>query len=102
MSYTNGELLKSKSAIRHKRSLHTKFCAVKRIFWLLFSYFRTQRLRFASRAELDRYQARQVSAFLRNLSARSPYFSPYRGMPLEDWPKMDKERLIGSFDVMNI
>ena len=49
--------------------------SVKRIFWLLLSYWRTRRLRFADRAQLDAYQQRQLARFIDVLCARSSYFA---------------------------
>ena len=57
-----------------------------RIVWLLLSYWRTRRLRFVSRAELEQHQQRQLARFTRTLCARSSYFAPFAKLPLAQWP----------------
>ncbi|QKY05214.1 CoF synthetase [Janthinobacterium lividum] len=74
---------------------------MKRIFWLLLSYWRTRRLRFADRARLDAYQQVQLARFIDTLCARSRYFAPYRGLPLAQWPTMNKALMLEQFDAMN-
>ncbi|MDN2708395.1 CoF synthetase [Janthinobacterium sp. SUN118] len=72
-----------------------------RIVWLLLSYWRTRRLRFAGRAQLDAYQQRQLARFIDVLCARSRYFAPYRHLPLAQWPTMNKALMLEHFDAMN-
>ncbi|MGK5057286.1 F390 synthetase-related protein [Janthinobacterium sp. LB2P49] len=74
---------------------------MKRIFWLLLAYWRTRRLRFADRAQLDAYQQRQLARFIDTLCARSSYFAPYRSLPLAQWPTMNKALMLEHFDTMN-
>jgi len=74
---------------------------VKRIVWLLLSYWRTRRLRFADRAQLDAYQQRQLARFIEVLCARSRSFAPYRNLPLAQWPTMNKALMLEHFDAMN-
>lgn len=74
---------------------------MKRIFWLLLSYWRTRRLVFASRAQLDNYQQRQLAGFTKKLCAASAYFAPFSALPLQQWPQMDKALMIAQFDRMN-
>ena len=74
---------------------------MKRIVWLLLSYWRTRRLRFTSRAQLGAYQHRQLARFLDVLCARSSYFAPFRGLPLAQWPTMNKALMLEHFDAMN-
>ncbi|KAB8059842.1 CoF synthetase [Janthinobacterium sp. FT14W] len=74
---------------------------MKRIVWLLLSYWRTRRLRFTSRARLDAYQQVQLARFLEVLCARSSYFAQYRGLPLAQWPTMNKALMLEHFDAMN-
>jgi putative adenylate-forming enzyme len=71
------------------------------LFRLLRAYRRTRRLRFSTRAALERHQARAVQAFTAELCARSPYFSAFADLPLQQWPLMDKARMIAYFDTMN-
>ncbi len=74
---------------------------MKRIFWLLLAYWRTRRLRFANRAQLDAYQERQLASFIDTLCARSSYFAPFRALPLAKWPGMNKALMLEHFDTMN-
>ncbi|MGK5078150.1 F390 synthetase-related protein [Janthinobacterium sp. HLX7-2] len=74
---------------------------MKRIVWLLLAYWRTRRLRFAGRAQLERYQQKQLASFIATLCARSSYFAPYRSLPLAQWPTMNKALMLEHFDAMN-
>ena len=74
---------------------------MKRIVWLLLSYWRTRRLHFASRAQLDAYQQEQLARFIDVLCARSRYFAPYRTLPLAQWPTLNKALMLEHFDAMN-
>ena len=74
---------------------------MKRIVWLLLSYWRTRRLRFADRAQLAAYQQRQLARFIDTLCARSAYFAPFRALPLAQWPSMNKALMLEHFDTMN-
>lgn len=74
---------------------------MKRIVWLLLSYWRTRRLRFTSRAQLDACQRKQLARFIEVLCARSAYFAPYRDLPLAQWPTMNKALMLEHFDAMN-
>lgn len=68
---------------------------------LLRAYWQTRRLQFCTRSALERHQARALRKFLAGLSARSPYFSAFGGLPLAQWPLMDKACMIAHFDTMN-
>ncbi|MDR1461651.1 MAG: CoF synthetase [Azoarcus sp.] len=68
---------------------------------LLWRYFKTRRLSFASRAALESHQARQLQRFARRVLARSPYFRPYCLLPPAEWPLMDKALMMAQFDRMN-
>lgn len=72
-----------------------------RLVRLLFSYWRTRRLRFATRAALEAYQARKLATFQRWLTRRSVYFAPFKHTRLSAWPMMDKATMIAHFDTMN-
>lgn len=74
---------------------------MKRIFWLLLAYWRTRRLRFTGRAQLDAWQQRQLASFMGTLCARSRYFAPFRALPLAQWPSMNKALMLEHFDTMN-
>lgn len=74
---------------------------MKRIAWLLLAYWRTRRLRFAGRAQLDAYQEKKLTAFMATLCARSTYFAPFRALPLAQWPTMNKALMLEHFDTMN-
>ena len=74
---------------------------MRRLFWLLAAYWRTRRLRFAGRAALAAHQDRHLAPFLARLGAASPYFAPFRALPLAAWPLMDKAIMMRHFDRMN-
>ncbi|MDO8066812.1 F390 synthetase-related protein [Janthinobacterium sp. SUN206] len=74
---------------------------MKRLFWLLLSYWRTRRLRFTSRPQLGAYQHKQLARFIEVLCARSAYFAPFRDLPLAQWPTMNKALMLEHFDAMN-
>lgn len=72
---------------------------------LLAAYRDTRRLRqpgfFADRAALEAHQSRAWHRFQKQALARSPYFRPWLGLPLERWPQMDKAQMMRQFDSMN-
>lgn len=71
---------------------------------LLAAYQRTRRRRrqgFADRAALEAHQARAWRRFEQDTLVRSPHFRPWRGLPLERWPLMDKATMMRQFDSMN-
>lgn len=68
---------------------------------MLGAYWRARRLRFASRAELEAHQARQMARFRQRVLARSPYFAPLLSLPMQDWPRMDKAVMMANFDRIN-
>lgn len=71
---------------------------------LLAAYQRTRRLRrqgFADRAALEAHQARAWRRFEQDTLVRSPHFRPWRGLPLDRWPLMDKATMMRQFDSMN-
>ncbi|MFC5475105.1 F390 synthetase-related protein [Paraherbaspirillum soli] len=72
-----------------------------RVLWILLAYWRTRRLTFSSRAELEAFQARKLAGFMRRLSAKSSYFAPFKDQPLTQWPGMDKAVMMANFDSMN-
>lgn len=67
----------------------------------LWHYWRVRRLQFSSRQALERYQHRQLRRFARRVLAKSPYFRPWRDLPLDQWPLMDKALMMAQFDQMN-
>src|SRR5450830_1046888 len=72
-----------------------------RIVWLLLSYWRTRQLRFRNSTQLEAHQRQQLARFTATLCARSRYFAPYRNLPLEQWPGMNKALMLAHFDAMN-
>ncbi|MES2319468.1 MAG: F390 synthetase-related protein [Pseudomonadota bacterium] len=74
---------------------------MKRIVWLLMSYWRTRRLAFSSRADVEAYQARKLRDFCEELCESSAYFAPLHDLPLAQWPTMDKAVMTANFDTMN-
>lgn len=74
---------------------------MRRAIRLWWAYWRARRLRFSRRDTLEAHQARQLRRFLERLACRSRYFMPFRGLPLERWPLMDKATMLTHFDAMN-
>nr|WP_199066548.1 F390 synthetase-related protein [Chromobacterium sp. ASV5] len=72
-----------------------------RLIRILRAYWRTKHLHFKSRAELERYQSRQMDRFLAGLCRHSPYFSKLAKLPFSEWPLMDKPLMLKYFDEMN-
>lgn len=79
---------------------------------LLVSYHRTKRLTFASRADLERHQATQLTQFFKQTLRQSPYFSALLNTHFgEDWtfdpatfaqlPTMNKTLMLKEFNTMN-
>lgn len=68
---------------------------------ILWHYWRSKRLRFSHRDKLLAYQQRQWRRFERQVLTHSPYFKPYCGQPLAEWPLMDKAVLMRDFDRIN-
>ncbi|MCI3947940.1 CoF synthetase [Pseudomonas syringae] len=67
----------------------------------LWHYWRARRLRFSSRHALEHFQNRQLKRFAREVLAKSPYFRPFRDLPLNRWPLMDKALMMMQFNQMN-
>jgi len=67
----------------------------------LWAYWRTSRMSFASSLELELHQSRHLKEHLAWLAQASPYFAPYAGKPLHQWPRMDKAVMMDNFDQMN-
>ncbi|AZV93113.1 CoF synthetase [Bordetella sp. J329] len=67
----------------------------------LWHYQRTRRLRFSSRTALLAHQERQLQRFQHEVLRHSPYFKPFIGLPLAQWPLMDKALMMAEFDRMN-
>ncbi|EGT4382551.1 CoF synthetase [Cronobacter malonaticus] len=68
---------------------------------MLWHYFRVKRLRFHSRAALERYQQKQLGRFAARVLAKSPWFRRYRTLPFGEWQIMDKALMMAHFDEMN-
>lgn len=67
----------------------------------LWHYWQARRLRFTQREVLEAHQRRQLKLFARRVLANSPYFRPYRAVPIGEWPQMDKTIMMANFDRMN-
>lgn len=74
---------------------------MRRLFWLLLAYWRTRRLRFSTRTQLQSHQQRELEKFIPKLCAGSSYFGRFKSMPLSQWPLMDKASMMEHFDSMN-
>ena len=68
---------------------------------MLWHYWRAQHLRFNHRAELEAYQQRKLSQFMRTTLIKSPYFQPFINKPLNEFPLMNKQIMMENFDTMN-
>lgn len=72
-----------------------------KLFDILTAYRKTRGLRFANREALEQYQQKQLQQMQHRLTRRSPYFAPFKGKPLSEWPLMDKALMMQHFDAMN-
>ena len=68
---------------------------------LLQAYWKSKRLRFQTRADLERHQAQQWQRFEQQVLAKSRYFQPLLGQPLMAWPLMNKAIMLQHFNSMN-
>jgi putative adenylate-forming enzyme len=75
--------------------------AATRLLSVLWAYRQAKRLTFDSRAALEHHQQRRWERFTATVLARSPYFSPFVGQPLQAWPLMSKPVMMAHFDGMN-
>lgn len=71
------------------------------LFNLLWSYFKTKRLKFKTRQALEAYQLKQWKKFKNKVLIKSSYFKRFIDLPLEQWPLMDKQIMMTFFDDMN-
>lgn len=72
-----------------------------KLLQLLWSYWQTKRLSFQSRPALEAYQHKKWQQFSQRTLAKSPYFKPYVGQDLADYPLMNKSVMLDNFDAMN-
>jgi putative adenylate-forming enzyme len=69
---------------------------------ILAQYLRVRHRRpFESRAALERWQRHAFDQLARRTLARSPFYAPYVGRPLDELPYMDKATLMDAFDRIN-
>lgn len=59
------------------------------------------RIRHPDRATLETWQMRRFQAFARRVLVHSPYYAPYVGRPLADYPMADKATMVANFDAVN-
>lgn len=71
------------------------------IWRVLWNYWRTKRLSFTSREQLEHYQQQQFAHFKQRVLRHSPYFSRFLNQPLSDWPLMNKASMMLHFNQMN-
>ncbi|ELX8377914.1 F390 synthetase-related protein [Providencia vermicola] len=71
------------------------------ILSVLWHYWRAKRLHFTDRVALEDYQQRRLNAFKRKTLVKSPYFSQFAHLPLEQFPIMNKQIMMDNFDRMN-
>ncbi|MEY1580733.1 F390 synthetase-related protein [Providencia manganoxydans] len=68
---------------------------------MLWHYWRARHRHFKSRAELEAYQQKQLTAFKHKVLRKSPYFRAFIESPLEQFPIMNKQIMMDHFDQMN-
>ncbi|OCG17350.1 F390 synthetase-related protein [Gilliamella sp. WF3-4] len=72
-----------------------------RLLKILWYYWRTKRLTFSCRADLEAYQRKQLEKFKQRVLSKSPYFSRFIKQPFDTWPLMNKQLMMANFDQMN-
>lgn len=70
---------------------------------ILYHYYRTFFLKkhIQSRKQLIAHQNRQFQSLARKCLPRSPYYKPYIGKPLNEWPVINKQIMMAHFDEIN-
>ncbi|MCX8745212.1 CoF synthetase [Snodgrassella sp. B3882] len=68
---------------------------------VLWHYWKTKRLSFASREELQAYQQQQLTRFRQKILSKSPYFRRFATLEFDQWPLMNKQIMMRHFDAMN-
>lgn len=68
---------------------------------LLWTYWRARHLHLNDRPHLLRYQQERLAQHLNWVSAHSPFYASFKGLPLDAWPLMDKPGMMTHFDQMN-
>ncbi len=56
---------------------------------------------FASREAIAQHQQKAFQHLRRNIMLRSPFYTPYAGKPLSDWPLMNKALMMEHFTDIN-
>ncbi len=56
---------------------------------------------FASREAIAQHQQKAFQHLRRNIMPRSPFYTPYAGKPLSDWPLMNKALMMEHFTDIN-
>ncbi len=67
----------------------------------LWHYWRTRRLSFRHRDDLEAYQQKKLQQFAQRVLKKSPYFAPYIDKSLAEYPLMNKMIMMDNFDKMN-
>lgn len=68
---------------------------------ILWHYWKTKRLSFSTRQELEKYQQQQFIRFKQQILSKSPYFKPFIHLPFSQWPLMNKQIMMNNFDEIN-
>jgi putative adenylate-forming enzyme len=69
---------------------------------VLYHYLRARHRRpFRSRVEIECWQTLRFQEFAQQVLVRSPFYRPYVGKPLAEYPIVDKATMMAAFDRMN-
>lgn len=69
---------------------------------ILISHFiRARCLKFTDRKKLETWQAKQLQVYLENQVSKAMFYQDYKGKPLQDYPHMDKNRMMENFAARN-
>lgn len=68
---------------------------------ILKHYLRYRFSRFSSRQHLEQWQSQQISKHLRWVSLNTPFYAGLGSTPLDQWPVMNKAKMMGDFGAMN-
>lgn len=68
---------------------------------LLHQFSQTRYRAFSSRSQLESWQNRQINQHLNWVTAHSPFYAPYKGLPLSQFPLINKAQMMENLDNIN-